>query len=244
MRLILNPCTDPFFNLAAEEVLLDTASEPICMLWRNEKAVVVGKNQDVLSEIDRDYVEAHGIRVVRRMTGGGAVYHDLGNINYTLIEPDAGQFENYAHFTKDLIDFLATLGVKAEFLGRNDVLVDGKKICGNAQCVLGGRVLHHGCVLFDADLTALAKALKPDPEKLRRKGIASVRARVTNIRAHMPHDMRGEDFLEAFAGFMKERRGCEERALTEEEQDEIRRLAEAKYATREWTYGASPDWEQ
>jgi len=212
------------------------------MLWRNEKAVIVGKNQDTLAEIDPACVKAHGIQVVRRMTGGGAVYHDLGNINFTMIEPDAGNFENYAHFTKDLIDFLVTLDIKAAFIGRNDVLVDGRKICGSAQCVKNGMVMHHGCILYEADLTMLVNVLKPDPRKLQSKGIASVTARVTNIREHMKHNMSSDDFLEAFARFISERHCCEERALTREEQGQIRRLADEKYATWEWTYGASPEW--
>ena len=234
MTIIHNLNTTPAFNLAAEEHLLDTAAEPLFMLWRNEKAIIVGKNQDTLAEIDRDYVQAQGIAVHRRITGGGAVFHDLGNINYTLIEPEGGHFDDYAYFTADLIDFLATLGVRAEQNERNDVLIDGKKICGNAQCVRGGYILHHGCILFDVDLDVLTRALTPGRDKLARNNVASVASRVTNIREHLRGDMSALDFMNGFARFMKERHGCDESDLYGVEQ--IRKLAEEKYATWEWNY--------
>jgi len=243
MRLIRNNSTDPALNLAAEEYLLHTAKDAICMLWRNERAVIVGRNQDAHKEIDQAYVEAHGISVHRRLTGGGAVFHDLGNINFTLIEPNARNFDNYAHFTADLIGFLATLGVEAACTGRNDVLIDGKKICGNAQCVQNGKVMHHGCILYEADLAMLSRALKPGPEKLRGKGIASVASRVANTRAYMAMELSAEEFLNGFAGYIKQRRNCMEYQFTEKERAQIRRLAEKKYASREWNYGASPDWD-
>ncbi len=243
MLLIRNDCTDPAFNLAAEEYLLTTAREPLCMLWRNEKAVIVGKNQNTLGEIDLDYVRSRGIRVVRRMTGGGAVFHDLGNINYTLIEPESGgHFNNYAWFTADLIDFLAAQGVRAELSGRNDVLIGGKKCCGNAQCVKNGWIMHHGCVLFDADLTALTGALKVNRHKLASRGIPSVASRVTNICEHMTGDMSAAAFFDAFAQYIAKKHGCAECVFTPEDKASIRQLTARKYATWEWNYGTSPDY--
>ena len=235
MRLIRNDCTDPAFNLAAEEYLLTTTKDSLCMLWRNEKAVIVGKNQDTLAEIDQAFVERQGIKVVRRITGGGAVFHDLGNVNFTLIEPESGHFDDYAYFTADLIAFLATLGVWAEQNDRNDVLIGERKICGNAQCVKDGMVMHHGCILYDTNLAMLTRALKPSPEKLRSKGIASVASRVTNIREHMTISMDTTAFMDAFARFITERHGCVECALTGAEQ--IQKLADEKYSAWEWNYG-------
>jgi len=237
MKLILNYSTDPAFNLAAEEYLLNTAQEPLCMLWRNDRAVVVGKNQDTLAEIDQAYAQARGIRVHRRLTGGGAVYHDLGNVNFTLIEPEAqGHFNDYAHFTADLIAFLTALGVDARLNDRNDILVDNLKICGNAQCVMNGRVLHHGCILFDSNLTILSNVLKPK----KGRGIASVASRVTNIRGYVQKS--ADEFLDAFVCYIKEKYNCAGYDFTAEEQLFIQKLADEKYNTREWNYGCSPDW--
>ena len=240
MKLILNPCTDPAFNLAAEEYLLSTTREPLCMLWRNGRAVIVGRNQDALAEIDSGYADEQGIPVYRRITGGGAVYHDLGNVNYTLIEPE-GHFNDYAYFTADLIAFLASLGVKAELSGRNDLLVGNLKICGNAQCAKNGMVLHHGCVLYDSDLSVLARVLRPGRAKLEGKGIASVASRVTNIREYIGLDTAA--FLHAFADYMKMKHSCAEYHFTGDDKASIRRLADEKYSAREWNFGCSPDWE-
>ena len=233
MRLIHNRSTDPAFNLAAEEYLLSSAREPVYMLWRNENAVIVGKNQDTLAEIDPAYVEAHGIRVHRRMTGGGAVYHDLGNVNYTIIQPEDGQFNDYAYFTADLIAFLATLGVQAKLNERNDIFIDNRKFCGNAQCVKGGRVLHHGCILFDTDLSMLRNVLKPK----KGRGVASVASRVVNLREYI--DMSTDAFLEAFAAFLH----CDAYQFTAEEFIKIKKLADEKYNTWEWNFGVAPAWD-
>jgi len=243
MKLIRNSSTNPAFNLAAEEYLLSHATESVFMLWRNEKAVIVGKNQNTLAEIDPAYVKEHGIQVVRRLTGGGAVFHDLGNVNYTLIEPNTdGRFNDYAYFTADLIDFLATLGIKAELSGRNDVLIDGRKISGNAQCVKNGKVMHHGCILYAADLSTLALALKANREKLESKGVASVASRVTNISDHLAQKRDVLDFMDAFAQFAIAKYSCGEYEFTEKEVAQIQQLADEKYSVWDWNYGASPDY--
>jgi len=203
------------------------------MLWRNKNAVIVGKNQDTLAEIDHDYAQAHGIRVHRRMTGGGAVYHDLGNVNFTLIQPGDGHFNDYAYFTADLIAFLASLGVNAALNDRNDILIGNRKFCGNAQCVRGGRVLHHGCVLFDTDLSMLSTVLRPK----KGRGVASVQSRVVNLREYI--NMNTDEFLEAFAAFLHHR----EYQFTAADIIEIQKLADEKYNTWEWNFGAAPAWD-
>jgi len=243
MLLIRNNSIDPAYNLAAEEYLLTMAEQSVFMLWRNENAVIIGQNQNTLGEIDPAYVKEKNISVVRRLTGGGAVFHDLGNVNYTLIEPNTGgRFNDYAYFTADLIDFLATLGVTAELSGRYDVLIDGRKISGNAQCVKNGRVMHHGCILYQADLSTLAGALKANQDKLQSKGVASVASRVTNIRNHIAREMDVVAFMDAFAAFMQEKYNCEEYAFTSEDVEQIQRLRDEKYAAWDWNFGASPDY--
>ncbi len=199
--------TDPYYNLAFEEYLLRNETEgDLLMLWQNDNTIVVGKNQDTSAEINQDYVNEHGIRVVRRETGGGAVYHDLGNLNYSFIT-DTGDSERAARerFTEPVVRALRSLGIPdAEATGRNDITIGGKKVSGTAQRVIGGRILHHGTLLFDSDPSVISGALAADPEKLRARGIRSVRSRVTNIRPHLPEDMT----LAAFWQYLKNEFSC------------------------------------
>ena len=160
------------------------------MLWQNDNAVIIGKYQNTLAEINQPYVEAHKIKVVRRLSGGGAVYHDLGNLNYTYIT-DAGELGtlNMRVFCEPIVKALAEFGVTAEINGRNDMTIHGKKFSGNAQYIRHGRVMHHGTLLYNSDLSAVSKALQVDPEKIRAKGMESVRSRVTNIRRYLKEDV-------------------------------------------------------
>ena len=144
MLLVHNSSNNPAFNLALEEYLLRGLKKPAVMLWRNSKSIIVGCNQNTIEEIDREYTEKHGICVIRRQTGGGAVFHDLGNINYTYITDENNNIGNYGYFCNDLIEYLRQLGVAATLSGRNDLLIDGKKFCGNAQAMHGGMMIHHG----------------------------------------------------------------------------------------------------
>jgi lipoate-protein ligase A len=180
MRAIFNRSTDPYFNLASEEYLLDTSEDDVFMLWRNSPSVIVGKNQNTWEQIDAAYTEKHGIAVVRRITGGGAVFHDLGNVNFSFVtEADSSKKLNFEKFTDPVVRALSGMGVDARLDGRNDLVAEGFKISGNAECVKTGRtgrqmMLHHGTLLFCADLTRLAAALRVDPEKIKSKGIKSV----------------------------------------------------------------------
>ena len=180
--------------------------------------------------------------LLRRLTGGGAVFHDLGNINYTLVQPcGAGDFNNYAKFTKPIVDFLATLGVRAELSGRNDLLVDGQKFSGNAQAVRDGRILHHGTLLFSADLSRLSGALRPRDLKLESKGVKSVSSRVTNLAAHLPAPMAVEEFLDRLRAFFLETvPGLTPYALTEADRAAVDALREEKYGTWDWNFGSAP----
>ena len=245
MLLIINDCSDAYYNLAAEEYLIDHFDEDVVMLWRNDNTVVIGKNQNTIEEVNREYVEENNISVVRRLTGGGAVFHDMGNVNYTIIQQyREGLFSNYAYFTEAVRDFLQSLGVRAELSGRNDLLIGGKKFSGNAQCVRNGRMMHHGTLMFSSDVKDISGALTPNVKKFESKGVKSVRSRVTNIASHLPAELAGMDtaeFLQRLYAFYRQRfPDAVPYELTAADQAAIRKLADEKYSTWEWNYGASP----
>lgn len=231
---------DPAYNLAFEEYILKHRTEGnYLMLWQNDNTIVIGQNQNAEEEINRSFVEERGIRVVRRTTGGGAVYHDLGNLNYSFIT-DAQEDDRMAkRFTEPVVRALQALGVKAEASGRNDIVAEGKKVSGTAQRLTGGRILHHGTLLFDANPDMVAGALKADPLKFQSKSTKSVRSRIGNIRPMLKEDMT----LAEFWAYLKKALaagGLEEEHLGEEEQREVLALKERKYDTYEWNFGASP----
>ncbi len=243
MLFVFNENTDPYFNLAAEEYLVQNLSEEVFMIWRNHNTIVVGRNQNTLSEIHYEYVKENDIRVVRRMSGGGAVFHDMGNVNFTFVVNSGDDFNNYRRFCEPVIGFLKTLGVEATLSGRNDILVDEKKISGNAQYMYKDRVMHHGTLLFAASKDNISEALKVSEDKIKSKGIKSVRSRVTNISSHMETPISVEEFVEKFADYMvKNIPDCRYYDLAQHEA-EIRKLRDEKYATWEWNYGYSPKYE-
>ena len=188
--------TDPAFNLAVEEYVFDYLPKDrmYVMLWQNDNAIIIGKHQNTLAEINEAFVQARGIRVVRRLSGGGAVYHDLGNLNYTLIADAEGSDLDLGLFCRPVIRALQKLGVDAQLNGRNDMTIAGQKFSGNAQYRKNGRVMHHGTILFDSDMSVLAGALQVDEEKIRAKGVKSVRSRVTNVRPCLREDMSLQAF--------------------------------------------------
>ena len=234
---------DPCWNLAFEEYVLNCRREgDYLLLWQNDNTVVVGQNQNTEEEIDRAFVEEHHIRVVRRTTGGGAVYHDLGNLNYSFIT-DAGETESLTmeRFTGRVVRALTGLGLRAEASGRNDILVEGRKVSGTAQRLVRGRILYHGTLLFDSDPAMLSGALRAHPEKFRSKSAKSVRSRVGNIRPCLERDMT----LEAFWAYLRRvlAGDLREDCLAPEELAEVETLRRSKYATWAWTYGRSPAYD-
>ncbi len=229
---------NPYFNLAQDEYLLKRKDGFYICFWINSPAVIVGANQNTLQEVNLSYTQNNGIKVVRRLTGGGAVYHDLNNICYTVIGPYDSGIDNYKRFTTPIINYLKTLGVDAEFAGRNDILVNGRKVSGNAQTVYGDRILHHGTLLFKTDVDVLTNALKANKLKMESKGIKSVRARVANIYDLLPEKMTTQEFLDGLLEFF--RLTCEDYILTEDDIKGITALAEQKYSTFEWNIGRSP----
>ena len=243
MKYIISKTNDTAYNVALEEYafkhILD--DDEIFMLWINEPSIIIGKNQNGLAEIDSDYVREQGIRVIRRISGGGAVYHDLNNLNYTLIAPRKNENAfDFQAFSQPVIEALANLGLTATFSGRNDIEIDGKKICGNAQAYTKDRVLHHGCILFNVDLSVLGKALAVKPDKIESKGVKSVRSRVTNIYDELEQKINIDEFQQAIFEEVKATRpDIKEHKFTEEELNEIKKLAEWK-ASWDWNYGKAP----
>ena len=239
--LILNT-TDPAYNLAAEQYVFDrlATQESFLMLWQNRNAIIIGKHQNTLAEINEAFVREHGIKVVRRLSGGGAVYHDLGNLNYTLIVPDDGEGLDLGRFCRPVIRALRKLGVDAEINGRNDMTVGGQKFSGNAQYRKDGRVMHHGTILFDSDMSVLAGALQVDEEKIKAKGVKSVRSRVTNVRPHLPRDMELPQFRQAVLQSILEEMPGEEYRFTDADLAAIETIVKERYGTWEWNYGRSP----
>lgn len=234
---------DPYFNLAMEEYIFDRldSNEEYFMLWQNDNTIVVGKYQNTMQEVNQEFVDAHDIRVVRRLSGGGAVYHDKGNLNFTFIVSQSEHGLNFTQYIKPVIAALAKFGVKAEFTGRNDITIDGKKISGNSQYVKRGRVMHHGCILVDSNLTSVSDALRPKAAKFVSKSAKSVISRVTTIREHCPVPIDVPSFKEALKQEVLSQ-GSTQYIFSEEELKEIQKIAEEKYMKWEWNYGKSGNY--
>ena len=237
-KFITHDNTDAYFNLASEEYLLKQTDDYYIYLWVNDRAVIVGTNQNAIEEVNLSYTENAGVKVVRRLTGGGTVYHDKGNLCYTIIAPYNADEDNYKKFTAPVIEYLKSLGVNASFSGRNDIVIDDKKISGNAQTVFKNRIMHHGTILFNADTEELSKCLNPSKIKMQSKGIKSVRARITNVIEHLPTKMTIDEFKAGLKNqFLKD---CEYYEFSEEDKAKIQTLYDEKYSKYEWNIGRSP----
>ena len=233
MLWIDNDRFDPPWNIAAEEHLLTTRREPVAMLWRNSRSVIIGKNQDLEAEVDTALAEEFRIPVVRRLTGGGTVFHDLGNVNYTYIFTFDGKHEmDFAPFAGRLIAALEQMGVTAELSGRNDILVDGKKISGCAHACAGNRAIYHGTLLFSADLSQMERLIRFSEEKYRGRGIKSVSSRVENLSNLLP-DIDVETFMARLRALLSG--GCTRYSFSESDIAAIDRLRKEKYTNPNWT---------
>lgn len=245
MIFIESRFTDPRFNLALEQYVFDEMPRDhnYFMLWQNHNTIVVGKHQNTAEEINQEYVREHGITVVRRLSGGGAVYHDMGNVNYTFIA-DADHMEqlNLQAFCVPVVDTLKTVGVEAEISGRNDITIDGKKFSGNSQYIKEGRIMHHGTLMFDSNLNVVSEALRVNSDKYVSKGFKSVKSRVTNIRPYLKHDMEMEEFKQILKQNMVQGRNMTEYQLTNEDIIRVRDIEKSRYDRWEWNYGESPDY--
>ncbi|MDY3373977.1 MAG: lipoate--protein ligase [Terrisporobacter othiniensis] len=243
MLLINNTSTNAYFNLAMEEYFLKNTTEDVFMLWRNESAIIVGKNQNTLSEINYEYVKENNIKVVRRQSGGGAVFHDLGNINFTFISCNDNSFSDFKRFTMPIIECLEDLNIHAEFSGRNDLLIDNQKFSGNAQYNYKNKVMHHGTLLFSSQINDLSSALKVKPSKFEGKGVKSVKSRVTNISNHLKKSMTVLEFKDYLMNFINNKdENNHFYELSDHDINEINKLVDEKYSTWHWNFGHSPKY--
>lgn len=236
--------TDPYFNLAAEEYLLKNFTEDVFMLWQSESAIVVGKHQNALKEINQRYVHENNIQVARRLSGGGTVFHDPGNLNFTFIKNvDRIDQVNFKIFTQPIIEVLKKLGLEAYTSGRNDLLLEDKKISGNAEHVFKKRVLHHGTLLFDSHLDQLRNALKVDLSRFEDKAVQSNRSEVANIREFMKKSMDVQQFGDfIFEGIKSTYPDSEVYEFSEADKLAVQQLRDEKYMTWNWIYGYSPKY--
>lgn len=245
MRYLLNKSTNPYFNLAFDEYALKhiDLDEDFFYLWRNEPSVIVGKNQNTFEEINHAFIERNHIKVARRVSGGGAVYHDLGNLNFSFIIniEDPGEV-NHNKFIFPIIDALKEMGVIVTSSVRNDLMIDGLKISGNAQRMANRKLMYHGTLLFDANLEDMEHALHVTSNKYTSNGVKSVRSRVTNIKGYLPESTNIFDFWSSLHFFLSNQGQDKEIVLSENEIARIEFEAMNKFATWDWIYGKSPEF--
>ncbi|MBR2077050.1 MAG: lipoate--protein ligase [Exiguobacterium sp.] len=248
MKFIFNPdIRDPKINLAVEEYILkhlNVDHEDYFLFYINGPSIIVGKNQNTSEEVNLKYVEENGIDVVRRLSGGGAVYHDEGNLNFSFITKDDGNsFNNYKKFTQPIVDALRNLGVEAELTGRNDIQVGERKISGNAQFTTRGRMFSHGTLMFNSNIEEVVNSLNVSEEKMRSKGIKSVRSRVANITEFLEHEMEMEQFVEALLHSIYDGEQPERYVLRDEDWEIVHDISKERYANWDWNFGKSPKFD-
>ena len=243
MRYLVNDSTDACRNMAFDEFALESLplDEPVFYLWRNAPAVIIGLNQSAYAEVNLDYLKEHGIALARRVTGGGAVYHDLQNLNYTIVGKSRDLNADYPDYLHIMVKALRQLGVPAELSGRNDIMVDGRKCSGYAKRVWKDRLMVHGTLMFDVDLSVLANALSVPGSKMSASGVASVRSKVANLKDYLPgyaDVLALKDALHVILAGTDS-----EITLTSGQQAEIEKIADEKFRSWDWLYGRSPEAE-
>ena len=250
MIFVPNEITDPRINLAIETFLLQEmqVDEPILLFYINEPSIIIGRNQNTIEEINKEYVDEHGIHVVRRFSGGGAVYHDFGNLNFSFIMKDDGEsFRDFEKLTKPIVGALQELGVKGAHLkGRNDLVINDQKFSGNAMYATNGRMFAHGTIMFDSDINEVVNALKVKKEKIESKGIKSIRSRVTNIKPFLPEDKQSMTTKEFRQDILLKIFGVDSvnqvktYELTDADWEKINQISDKYYRNWDWNYGQSP----
>lgn len=237
--------TDPRINLALEEyalIHLDLSTEHL-LFYINEPSVIIGKHQNTHEEVNHDFISQQDVHVVRRISGGGAVYHDLGNLNFSILTMSQNKvFNDYALFTAPVIAALQKIGVAAELTGRNDIAVQGRKISGNAQYRRGERMFCHGTLLFDSNIDAIVSALNVKADKIQSKGIKSIRSRVANISEFLAEKLTMQQFKEILIQTIFAEKELQIHHFSQADWQAIKDLAKEKYQNWDWNYGKSPEF--
>ena len=242
MLILDSPYTDPRYNIAAEEYLLKETGEDYAFFYINEPSIIIGKHQNAYAEVNLDFVRKNQIKIIRRISGGGTVWHDRGNLNFSFIlNGEEGKQVNFRGYAKPVVDFLNELGVKASFGPRNEILAGDFKISGNAEHIHRKRVLHHGTLLFDSDLDSLAQSLRVDLRKYQDKAVKSVRSEVSNVRESLGKQINMESFRSSLINyFLDIHKGSSLFILGGDDEYRIKVLAEEKYSSWSWNIGYSP----
>lgn len=248
MIIYKNNSVNPYYNQALEEFLLNQTDDDVIIIWQNNNAIVVGKHQNALAEINYEFTYLNKIDVVRRLSGGGTVFHDLGNVNFTFIKKynEKNPSIDFKKFLTPILNFLNELGLDAQFSGRNDILIDNKKISGNAEHIFHKqkKILHHGTLLFNSNLEFLKMALKGNSENYKDKAVKSVKSKVTNISKYLSKPITTLDFIDMIVKYLKnDNHNCKELLLSENEIKSIENIANQKYCTWQWNYAYSPKYE-
>lgn len=245
MLYIKNDSNDPRYNIALEEYVTKylNPDEEFILLWQNDNSIIIGRYQNTVEEVNAEFVKEQNVNVVRRLSGGGAVYHDMGNLNFSLIVNKGEGGIDFKEFIKPVVNVLQKLGVPAEFNSRNDIAIEGKKFSGNAQLLYRNRVLHHGTILFNANLDVVQHALKVKADKIESKGVKSVRSRVTNVIDYLPEPITIDEFKVFLLKELFNELGypeVKEYELTAEDQARVKQLMAERFNNWEWNYGSSP----
>lgn len=242
MNYLINTHTDPYFNMAFDEYCLEhkVADGPLFYLWQNRPAVIVGANQQIHTEVNLSYLKERNIVLARRVTGGGAVYHDWGNLNYTIVGEAKELEDGYPEYACLMQQALQALGVPATLSGRNDILVNGQKVSGFAKRVAKGRMMVHGTLMYDVEMEVLSKVLNPPTIKLQTKGIASVRSRVTNLKDYLPQIPDIDALRSALLRILSNEFTDKEVRIDDKTIAAVEKLAKEKFADWNWIYGHSP----
>ncbi len=242
MIYIESKSKDPYFNLAMEEYVFEhmDRKKSYFMLWQNENTIVVGKYQNTAEEINQEFVDQNSVKVVRRLSGGGAVYHDIGNLNFTfIVDKESNSDFNFRYFVEPIVRTLACFGIKGEFTGRNDVVIGGKKFSGNSQYIRNERILHHGCIMLDSNLTNVSSALKPKAAKFDSKSVKSIPSRVTTINANSETPISMETFKCELEKQIFQAGHIDKYTFDENDRMLIEKIKKDRYETWEWNYGKS-----